>query len=162
MISIKQANADLLWYYNAAHSDLGICSSFGNMISSAFGFSPDNSINYTEDKILKIIQNPKQPIKKLKRIEQALHIIPLYDRRVLDALYFNYKFPPQLTSTFGIKTGAAIFNTIVTQQQPLVKLCSQFLAKTISQQNKEILNKINIQKEIIYDNAHQAYIRAKI
>ena len=162
MISIKQANADLLWYYNVAHSDFGICSSFGNMISSAFGFSPDNSINYTEDKIINIINNPKQPIRKLKRIEFALHNIDPASRRVLDALYFNYKYPPQLTSTFGIKTGAAIFNTILTQPEPLVKLCSQHLSKTISPSNKIILNNINIQKENIYDNAHQAYIRAKL
>ena len=156
------AQKELDWYYNNAHADCGISSSFGVIIAASFGFSPSNSENYTEDKMVALISNTKSPVKKLRDIERALNKLSKQDRRILDALYNNYNFPPQLVSVFGIRTGSAIFNNKITTINQLVKLCAKKLSKQIL--NEEELSNLNIiheQKDNIFFKAHQSYIKSR-
>lgn len=158
-ISEKKAQKELIWYYFEAHAEIGICSSFGSIVSSAFGFSPNNSTNHMEDKFVAMASKASNPIRKLRRIQRALNSLPRASRRILDALYGNYNFPPQLTSTFGTKTGAAIFNDEITNLPDLLKLCSKKLSKhKLTQQEVNSLKIIDQQKELLFLKAHQDYL----
>lgn len=162
-ISERKAYKELIWYYCSSSADLGICSSFGSIIASAFGFSPSNSVNHVENKMVGLISQPRgSPIRKLRKIEKALATIPIQHRRVLDAIYGNYIYPPQLTSVFGLKTGAALFNTKLTELPKLISLCNKRLSKNkLTPEEQLTLQQIEEQKELLFAQAHQTYLRER-
>lgn len=156
MISSKNIKKELIWYYYQSSADLGISSNFGTIISQGCGFS--HSGNYYEDKILAIASQTKSPFKKLRKIEHALAHMPKQDRRVLDALYGDYNYPPQLVSVFGEKTGAAIFNKQITHLPYLLTLCSKKLAKAkLTEIESNALNLIHQEAETIFNRVHNSY-----
>lgn len=162
MISRKRVKQDLQWYYGQAHASLGISSSFGSMVSSAFGFAPSSGINYYEDKFIGIVCHQHQPIKKLRHIEQILSKLSKKNRRILDACYESYAYPPQLISVFGIKTGAALFNSHLTELSKLLQLCSKKLSRqTLSSQDSSLFQQIQEEANKLYDQAHDAYRQVK-
>jgi len=162
-ISERKAYKELIWYYCSSSADLGISSSFGSIIASAFGFSPSNSVNHVENKMVGLISQPKgSPVKKLRKIEKALASIPRQQRRILDAIYGNYIFPPQLTSVFGQKTGAALFNNLITELPKLIQLCTKKLSKNkLTSEDVNLLQQIEEQKELLFVQAHQVYLRER-
>mgnify|MGYP001617988391 CR=1 FL=1 len=108
-----------------------------------------------------LMDRDHSPIKKLRNVERALKALPSQHKRVLDALYGNYVFPPQIVSIFDIRAGAALFNTHATTTNALTKLCSKKLSKHIDIDDLAQLTKIVNETKTIYEQAHSAYLNER-
>jgi hypothetical protein len=157
-MNIETAHNELYWYYNASSSELGITSSHGSIETQAWGYHPVG--NYVEDRMVAIVSAIGKPISRVRRIEKVLSRLSKRDKRIIDALYGSYRYPPQLVSVFREKTGAVLFNTSVLELDKLIKLCSAKLSKKAQAQETLIVKKIWNEAEQIYNDIHNKYIEA--
>lgn len=156
IITIKKAKQELDWYYNHSSADLGICSNFSSIINQSFGFSGASNLNLTEDRMVALASRHDKPITKLRRIEHSIAKLTHNHRRLLNAVYDSYNFPPQLISVFGPLTPGVLFQNVLNLND-LIKLCSDKLSKR--PYNHLLIEKLKIDAQKFIDEAHTYYCK---
>jgi hypothetical protein len=157
MIKETAVASELRWYFNQSSADMMQGSSFGSIISAAFGFSPNSAVNHIEDKMLTLLSLRKSPVKRLRAITSALSLCSTQNRRVLSALYDNsYRFPPQIVSVFAKLTGAVLFIS-EDRLNELQQLCRAKLTKKITPEQVIQLHDLQHNAFLLQQQAHQNY-----
>lgn len=158
MNQFRQAEKELIWYFNHSDAAIGFKSSHASFVSAVYGVTSTtiNTDPYTDGLL--------RQVRKCRQIRNTFHSLPSQTRRVLEACYnqeVQYRYPPEVVRIYGYKTGAALFNTRVTDLESLIRICRKKIQSKLSESEEVAMFKLGEEVRAIFDKAHQEYLDSR-
>lgn len=158
MTEYRQAEKELLFYFNHSDAAIGFKSSHASFVAAVYGVSATivDTDPYTDGLL--------RQVKKIRQIRNTLFSLPQETRRTLEAIYrleYHYRYPVELVDIYGHKTGAVFFNKIITNMEDLIKLCRKKKQSRLTEQEQVVMFNVGEDSRKLWDRVHEQYMESR-